>query len=213
MRVNIIFLDYQRHDFTQRVKDKNFNNAGYPFDHVVIDLHGVSAALNTGIQLSKDYDAVVLMANDILMPDNWLFRMVEAAMAIPQTGMVAVHCVEQIGEVSTVNGINVHVQPKVFGNCLIPFTAIRQIGYFNPDYDPYGMQDSDYCYRLNCTGHLNYYLHNMKADHIGHDVGDGSDYRAMKDEGLSAVDEKWRKWTGHYQDTGDFSINIPEWPE
>ena len=211
MKVNVIFLDYDRHQFTEEVKRKNFSNAGRPFDHVVIDMQGISAAINKGIQLSKGYDAVVTMANDILMPDNWLARMVEAAKAIPNTGMCGIHCVEGLGDVTELNGVKIHPNYTAFGNVLIPFVAINQIGYFNTDYDPYGMQDADYAYRLNNTGYINYYLHGMKSEHLGHDVGQPSDYRRMKDEGLSSAGAKWEKWTGHYQETGDFTINQKEW--
>ena len=213
MKINVIFLDYERHDYTDRVKSRNFSNAGHPFDHVTIDMKGISAAINKGIQMSKGYDAVVTMANDILMPDNWLLEMVKAATAIPMTGMAGIHCVEGIEEMTEINGVKVHVNYTAFGNVLIPMTAINIIGYFNPDYDPYGMQDADYAYRLNNTGHVNYYLHGLRSEHIGHDVGNGTAYRAMKDEGLSRAGDVWAAATKKYEETGDYSINIPEWPE
>lgn len=213
MKVNVIFLDYDRHQFTKEVMDKNFSNAGHDFSSTIIDMKGISAAINKGIQLSKGCDAVVTMANDILMPDNWLAKMVEAAKAIPNTGMCGIHCVEGLGDFKEINGVKVHPNYTAFGNVLIPFSAINQIGYFNPDYDPYGMQDADYAYRLNNTGHINYYLHGMKSIHLGHDVGQPSDYRRMKDEGLSAAGEKWSRWTKQYEESKDYTINIPEWPE
>lgn len=213
MKVQVIFLDYLRHNFTERVKGQNFNNAGHPFDFTVIDMQGISAAINKGIQQSRNYDAVVTMANDILMPDNWLLRMVEAATAIPNTGMAGIHCVEGCGNIETVNGVNIHKIYTAFGNVLIPMRAIDTIGFFNLDYDPYGMQDADFAYRLNNTGHINYYLAGMKSEHIGHDVGDGSEYRLMKDNGLAVAGDKWAKWTKQYEETNDYSINIPEWPQ
>lgn len=213
MKVNVIFLDYERHQFTEKVKQINFSNAGHPFNLVEIDMKGISEAINKGIQLSKGYDAVVTMANDILMPDNWLLEMVKAATAIPMTGMAGIHCVEGIEEMTVINGVKVHVNFTAFGNVLIPMMAINTIGFFNTDYDPYGMQDADYAYRLNNTGHVNYYLHGMKSEHIGHDVGNGTEYRKMKDDGLKMCDEKWRHWTKKYQEENDYSINIPEWPQ
>ncbi len=74
MLVNIIFLDYERHDFTQQVKNHNFSNAGYDFSFTQVGMKGISRALNYGISRSKAFDAIVTMANDILMPDNWLLR-------------------------------------------------------------------------------------------------------------------------------------------
>lgn len=212
MKVNVIFLDYHRHDYTGRVKDSNFNNAGYPFDHVVIDMKGISAALNAGIRQSLHYDAVVTMANDIMMPDGWLSAMVQAAEAIPNTGMAGVHTVEAFPPSEIINGVRVHPNYTAFGNVLIPISAIRKVGYFNEDYDPYGMQDADYAHRLINTGHINYYVNDLHADHIGADTGTATPYRQMKDEGLALAGEKWEKWTKHYEETGNYIIDLKDWP-
>lgn len=213
MNVQIIFLNYHRKEYAERVKANNLNNAGYPFSIIEVDKKGISAAFNYGLQMSKEFDAVVFMANDILMPDNWLFRMVEAAKAIPNTGTVGIHCVEGISEKQeTINGVNIRRTYTAFGNVLHPMNAVRQIGYYNPDYDPYGMQDADYAYRLNNSGYINYYLDGLKAEHIGHDVGNGTEYRKMKDEGLAAAGEKWAKWTKHYEETKNYTIDLNDWP-
>lgn len=211
MKVNVLFLDYQRHDFTERVKSVNFNNAGYTFDSVTIDMKGIAAALNAGIRQSLNYDAIVTMANDILMPDNWLLQMVTASEAIPNTGMCGIHVVEGINEMQVINGIPVHIQDASFGNVLIPMSAIKKIGYFNEAYDPYGMQDSDYGFRLKQTGHINYYLNGIRAEHIGHDVGQDTPYRKMKDEGLSKCDVIWLEETKRYMETNDYTIFLNEY--
>lgn len=210
MKVKVIFLDYDRHQFTDQVKQRNFNNAGYPFDYIVVDMKGISAALNKGIQASRQYDAVVTMANDILMPDNWLLHMVTAAKAIPNTGMCGIHCVEGLEPMTEINGQKVHVNFTAFGNVLIPMTAINRVGFFNTDFDPYSMNDADYAYRLNNTGHVNYYLHGLKSEHLGHDVGQPTDYRRMKDEGLDRSGEVWERWTKYYEDSGNYTINMEQ---
>lgn len=212
MNINIILLDYHRHQFTEQVKQRNFNNAGHPFDYTVIDMCGIAAALNAGIKQSLHYDAVVTMANDILMPDNWLKAMVLAAVSIPNTGMCGIHCVEGLGDTETINGVTVHPSYTSFGNVLIPMEAIRKVGMFNEDYDPYGMQDADFALRLNNSGFVNYYLHGLKSEHIGHDVGQPSDYRRMKDEGLSVSGAKWEYWNKHYAENG-YTLNMGEWPK
>ncbi len=213
MIVNVIFLDYLRHDFTERVRAQNLSNAGYPFGLTVINRKGIAAAINQGIQMSEGCNAIVTMANDILMPDNWLKEMVNAANLIPNTGMCGIHCVEGLGNTETINGVTVHPSFTAFGNVLIPMSVIRKVGYFNEDYDPYGMQDADFAYRLNKTGHINYYLHGMKSEHIGHDVGLQNDYRRMKDEGLAAAGDKWDKWTKYYDETENYIIDLKEWPD
>lgn len=206
LNINIIFLDYDRHEYTQRVKDVNFNNAGYPFEYVVVDMQGISKAINHGIFQSRTYDAIVTMANDILMPNDWLKRMVQAMITILDSGMIGIHTVENINEPVTINGLQVHIQEAVFGNVLIPMRAIDKIGYFNEAYDPYGMQDRDYSYRLQQTGHLNYYLNGLRAEHIGHDVGQDTPYRKMKDEGLSKCDYLWARETAKYQEQSNYTI-------
>jgi hypothetical protein len=211
MNVQIILLDYDRHDYTQRVKDVNFNNAGYPFDFTIVDMKGISKAINYGIFQSRTYDAVVTMANDILMPNSWLERMVQAMITIPNSGMIGIHTVESISEPTTINGLQVHIQEAAFGNVLIPMKAIDKIGYFNESYDPYGMQDRDYSYRLQMTGHLNYYISGLRAEHIGHDVGQDTPYRKMKDEGLSKCDYLWSRETGKYQEENNYTIYQTEW--
>jgi glycosyltransferase involved in cell wall biosynthesis len=211
MNINVILLDYDRHDYTQRVKDVNFNNAGYPFDFTIVDMKGISKAINYGIFQSRTYDAVVTMANDILMPNSWLERMVQAMITIPNSGMIGIHTVESISEPTTINGLQVHIQEAAFGNVLIPMKAIDKIGYFNEAYDPYGMQDRDYSYRLQMTGHLNYYLSGLRAEHIGHDVGQDTPYRRMKDEGLSKCDYLWARETGKYQEENNYTIYQTEW--
>lgn len=208
MKVSIIFLDYMRHDYTERVKAQNFGNAGYDFSLVTVDRKGIAAALNEGIEKSGGHDAVVTMANDILMPPGWLAAMIQAAKAIPETGMAGIHCVEGLESPEPVlmGGVLVHPNFTAFGNALIPFAAIDKIGYFNEEYDPYSTQDSDYAHRLNRTGHINYYLHGLKSEHIGHDVGAGTEYRNMKDESMASGAAKYSKWTGHYDSTGNFYL-------
>jgi hypothetical protein len=89
--------------------------------------------------------------------------------------------------------------------------AIDKIGYFNEAYDPYGMQDRDYSYRLQMTGHFNYYLIGLTAEHIGHDVGQDTPYRRMKDEGLSKCDYLWARETGKYHEQNNYTIYQSEY--
>lgn len=208
MTISLIFLDYLRHDYSQRVKDKNFNNAGYPFELITIDKKGIAAAFNEGLKQATG-DAVVFMANDILMPDNWLAEMVRYATGVPNTGLVGIYTVESLTPMQNHNGFNIHPVHTPFGNMLVPMEVVNKVGGYNEDYDPYGMQDSDYGERVKLAGYLNYYLPNMQAEHIGHDVGSQSEYRKMKDEGLSKAAEKWQRWTTYYKETGN--INIPLW--
>ena len=210
MRVSIILLDYSRHDYTQKVKSVNLPNAGYPYNLVEVNRKGIAAAFNEGILKSLDYDAVVFMANDILLPINWLKEMVEHAQAIPETGTVGIHTVQYSTDPKIINGKCVNVVDVAFGDVLIPMPVIKKIGGYNTDLDPYSIQDLEFAFRATKNGYIHYYINGLQAEHIGHDVGQKSDYRLMKDEGLKMVDEKWQKWQKIYAESGNYSIPLIE---
>jgi len=203
MKILIIFLDYLRHDFTKQSL-RAIANAGYPFDLITIDKLGIATATNDGFDFAKKngYDAIVYGANDIQLPDDWLRHMVHYAQTIPNTGMCGIHCVEGLADQIEMNGIMIHPTYTAFANVLIPMKVIEEIGYMNEDYDPYGMQDADYALRLNNSKYINYYIPNLKQEHIGHDVGNETEYRKMKDEGLALADEKWQYWEKYYKENG-----------
>lgn len=203
MKVAVVFLDYQRHDHTQRALE-SMHNAGYPFDLFTIDMKGIAAALNEGLEKAWNYDAMVKFDNDIVMPNGWLKQMVNYASTIPNTGSCGIHCVEGTGSPEHVNGLAINRIPTAFGNVLIPAKAFREAGYFSKEYDPYGMQDSDYAYRLSKLGFIHYYIPGMTSTHIGHDVGQNTEYRKMKDEGLSKSQDIWDKLTAWYDSTNNY---------
>ena len=207
----IIFLDYARHEFTKQTIAHNLHNAGHDFAFIYIDQVGIAAAINAGIEKARAYnaDAIVTMANDILMPFDWLRKMVDHASAIPHTGMCGIHTVEGAGDPVTINGVTVNQSFTAFGNVLIPLKVIDEVGGFNTEYDPYGMQDADFAYRCHLANKVNYYIPGMKADHIGADVGSNTEYRKMKDEGLSKAMAIWERNKLIY-DAPEYTINQKE---
>lgn len=207
MKVAILFLDYQRHQYSEAAL-QSIAKSGYPFDLFTINRKGIAAALNDGIDKTRQYDAVVFCANDIQMPENWLSEMVRYAEQIPESGMIGFHTVEHLPEMTFVNGLPIHQIFTAFGNVMMPRKAIDTIGYYNEAHDPYGMQDADYAYRLNKTGFINYYIPNLKAIHIGNDVGEKSDYRLMKDEGLAKAGEIYKKYCDKYYSENNYSIFV-----
>lgn len=205
MKVAIVLLDYLRHTFTEQAI-QSFHRGNYPFDLFRIDRLGIAAALNEGIDKTRDYDAVAFCGNDIQMPDNWLLIAVEHIQAIPETGMCGIYCVENLPKTEVINGIEVHPTWATFGNVIIPRKAIDSVGYFNEAYDPYGMQDSDYGLRLTQLGFKSYYIKGLQSSHLGHDVGEQTEYRKMKDEGLNKAGEIWSRYTKLYEDSNNYTI-------
>lgn len=206
MNVLVAILDYGRDKFTHQVIKHNHAISGKEYVGMFVQEHGISKAINTAFASSKHYDGVFIMANDILMPEGWLAMAVDAAKRIPHSGVIALHCVEKKHDPAFINDVLVYPGEVVFGNALYPKRLIESVGHMNEDYDPYGMQDSDYCHRAWNNGFINYYLDIPTSEHIGHDVGEDSDYRRMKDKGLMSCGDKWMKWTHKYKMTENYSI-------
>jgi glycosyltransferase involved in cell wall biosynthesis len=216
MKVAILLLTQNRHDLTQRVINQNFFNSGYDADCFLIDngsdthenygyqfagydlskeKRGIAAGVNAGLRMTENYDAVCLLANDILLPQNWLANSVLFSKRIEHTGIIGIHCVEALPPLED----GVHKTHTPFGDNFITRELIDAIGGYNTEYDPYGMQDSDYAARALIAGFTNYYLPDMRSEHIGHDVGNGTDYRRMKDESFAKAKEIWDKNQDKYQ--------------
>ena len=73
------------------------------------------------------------------------------------------------------------------------------------------MQDSDYGLRLNQLGFKSYYIKGLQSQHIGHDVGEQTDYRKMKDEGLNKAGEIWSEYTKLYEESNNYTIFYDEY--
>ena len=209
MKAAIVLLDYLRHEHTAQAV-ASFPSGNYPYDMFTIDKKGIAAALNEGIRKTKDYEIVAFCGNDIVMPNNWLLMAVEHIQAIPETGMCGIYCVEALPKTEVINGIEVHPTWATFGNVIIPRNAIDTVGYFNEAYDPYGMQDSDYGLRLTQLGFKSYYIKGLQSSHIGHDVGEQTDYRKMKDEGLNKAGAIWEYYNKLYTETNNYTIFYDE---
>lgn len=177
----------------------------YPFAQVrsFPENVGIASAINAGMELADGYDAIVTLANDILMPPNWLAKMIEYAEKIEKSGMIGIHCVESLPPITA---LGVHEIFTPFGNVMIPRAALDAAGKFNTDYDPYGMQDADYAYRLNKLGFVSYYLPGLTSEHIGADMGQESEYRAMKNAGLEKAGAVWTEATARYDSTGIYKL-------
>jgi GT2 family glycosyltransferase len=228
MNVACIFITCNRLDYTLQCIRQNFFNAEVNADVILIDNgsgpinfktildaypfttynrsqtnQGIAAAINKGLSMTKLYDGVVLMANDILMPQGWLKEMLYWAEKIPRSGMVGIHCVESVQPLSEKG---VHETWCPFGNVLITRQAITEAGGFSPKYGLYGMDDSDFGYRTTQLGFKNYYIPNLKAEHIGHDMGEDSAYRKAKDESLAKAGQIYADNVAEYDRTGNYFV-------
>ena len=219
MNIAVILLTQNRADLTKKVIDQNFKNSGYNADCFLIDTgseeesfieieqyynwkfcywslykRGIAAGVNVGFSLTTEYDGVCILANDILLPENWLSNWVMFSKRVSKTGIIGIHCVEDLPPLPD----GVHKVHTPFGNNFITRELIDTIGGYNTEYDPYGMQDRDYAERATIAGFTNYYLPDLRSEHIGHDVGNNTEYRRMKDESLARAQAVWEKYQPIY---------------
>lgn len=221
MKVAVILLTLGRNNLTKQVIKQNFYNSGYDADCILVDngstqdewielfemykwhyatthnkKRGIADGFNQGLRLTKDYDAVCLLANDILMPTDWLSNWIMFSQRVSKTGIIGIHCVESLPPLED----GIHKVHTPFGNNFITRELIDTIGGYNTEFDPYGMQDRDYAERAILAGFTNYYLPNMRSEHIGHDVGNGTEYRKAKDESLQKAQKVWEKYQPIYHE-------------
>jgi GT2 family glycosyltransferase len=166
--------------------ESNLRRAGIEYKHFNINREGISNALNDGLDLAiiDEYDYVGFLANDILEPDNWLAKKLEALQTYPFAGIVA----SSLGEVR--RGIS---NEHIISNWLIDIKLVKEIGYFNEAMFPYGPIDLDYCERAHIANFNTYYVMNCMAEHIGSHAS-GDEYGYNKAELLQ------KNWASHEQD-------------
>lgn len=184
MKILICSLIYG--DRPTTIIGSNLGRTGHPYDHAIINREGISNALNDGLDLAliDNYDYVGFLANDILEPDNWLAKKVNALQTYPFAGIVASSLGEEKRAIKS---------EHIISNWLMDMKVVNEIGYFNEAMFPYGPIDLDYCERANIANFNTYYVMNCMAEHIGsHATGD--EYGWNKAEILT------KNWAAHEHD-------------
>ena len=212
MKVNILLLTIDRLDHTRTYVGEALKNAGHPYQlcvtdngskverevidlvrswkpalHIINDTNkGTAQSLN---RMIREYpaEAYVFIGNDIQMPHGWLKTLVEYADAIPQSGVVGIDWRGLEYPKEVINGKTIKVTTNTFGTMFVTQSTRDKVGEFCEDYGPYGLWDSDYSLRCTAAGLRNYYVDGLTTTHQGHDVGQDSEYRRMKDASLKAA--------------------------
>jgi len=219
-------ITIDRKAIVKQTLEKILNNAGTEFELLVADngstdgvieyikslnpavhlIHeenkGVAYSLNELIKRSNG-DFICHIGNDIEMTDNWLKTMLECQLAIPQTGVCAVHTVQELPHLQMVNNKEVHLRQYVFGPKMYRKELVKDLAY--KEFSKYGLEDSDLSLRFYYQGLYNYYVPDVKGTHVGHDVESDSEYRKMKWEELKKAQVGYDKSIKEYQ-SNDQSI-------
>ena len=179
MRILVAFLNYQHGKYATEVLRATAEKAGYPFDYLEINEQGIAHAINHGLKAAfkhNNYDACMIMANDILESPDWLKVRIEK---LKEYGT-------SLGLVSAQIGIapNRDIETTIIGNWLIPQHTFEAVGYFNTYYDQigYGPIDLDYCQRVHLAKLRTIYARGIAAKHL--DNGDDA-YGFSKKQALN----------------------------
>lgn len=142
---------------------------------------GIAIARNQALSLAtKTWLATI--DNDILVPEGWLGEAIDIMTKNPQYGMIGVNMEGVRYGLVTLNGKAFQSKPQ--GNlgtaCAVFSRKLHQmIGFFNTEYEFYGMEDSDYGWRARVAG---FKLGYIKEDgkHLGEGENDRGEYREFK---------------------------------
>jgi len=213
MRASLLMLTWERFEITQRVLTRNLARTSIDYELLVCDQgskdkrviemvdsflpnyfrknsknEGCGKAFNQ-LFLRCTGDYIVLLGNDIELPEKWLEIAIGYLDLIPNSGLASFNWGHDgVPPVSTKFGIKAHHLNghlnRCFGVTVFRRELIRQIGLFHEGFGPYGLEDSDLNERANMAGFNSFYVPNMMSEHLVHDVGENSDYRRMKDESM-----------------------------
>lgn len=212
MKVSILALTLNRYDIMIQALETSLQNAGHEYELIITDNgssdqrviewaisknpvyfrqnstnEGNPKSLNQ-MYLRATGDFIVTLANDIVMPPNWLSTMVEYANKVPYCGLVGIHCVASKPPLTEYEGVKAHFinakMNRVFSNIGFKREVVNKVGFYSEEFHPYGLADSDFCQRVTMAGFMSFYLPNLSSQHIGHDVGNKDEYRLMKDNYL-----------------------------
>ena len=207
-KVNVIYLNYLNKDYAGKPFQTIKMQQDVDIEILEINQIGFSKAINIGMKHyfeENNADHVIVCSNDIELPQGAFRRMMDNFVAIPETGLIGIHCVQSLPPMDMKNGQQIHPSYSVFGTLLISRAVYEKVGYWNEEQDPYGINDADYFYRIKLAGLYNYYIHGFQANHLREDVGDGSEYRKMKDDGLAKANATLDRWLPIY-DAGNYYL-------
>jgi GT2 family glycosyltransferase len=144
---------------------------------------GVSAGFNKLFRVATG-DFIVTIGNDITLTQNWLKDLIYYNGKIKNSGVSAIYCLLDKGLYNKNLDVFMPNNGLVYGVALWNRNLLNKIGGFDESLKGYGCEDSQYCFRANKTGHINYYIPKQFSVHLGVDFNTESTYRKQKDEDL-----------------------------
>jgi GT2 family glycosyltransferase len=144
---------------------------------------GVSAGFNKLFKLATG-DYIVTLGNDITVTQNWLKDLIFYNENVKNSGVSGIYCLLDKGIYNKDLKVFMPNSGLIYGVALWNRNLLNKIGGFDESLKGYGCEDSQFCFRSNKTGHINYYVPNHYSVHLGVDFNEDNEYRKKKDADL-----------------------------
>jgi O-antigen biosynthesis protein len=221
-KVVVMMVTYNRLELTKQTIDALLPSTKYPFDLVIVDngskdgtveylqqlsipnLHlnllvenkGIAVGRNIALKMADDLKAVYYCTidNDVKLPQNWL----EDCLGIIKANKnysIGVNFEPSPYPLVTKNGWTFQHKPAGnLGTALTVFSKQlhQMIGFFNTEYNKYGLEDSDFFMRARVAGFQLGYLSEMGI-HLGADENDTGEYRKFKTQQHDSLVHQFRE--------------------
>lgn len=232
--VSVLLCTIDRFDMMRECVGRAVETAGAPFELLTVDNGSVdlrvpeyTAALNpvfhrvnpmnmgyarmmNQMMLRANGEYICVIDNDLLMPEDWLRKLVDAARALPGGGISGYHCVGPCGDIEVHNGVSIRVQEALHGCKFFHRRMLSRVGFYSEAFHPYGHEDVEYNQRSLMAGYFNYYLAGDTIVHKGDDVAEHTTYREMKWAAMrDTTDRVLAERLKYLTDTGDYYVAPP----
>jgi len=151
---------------------------------------GVAGGRNSGLKVASG-DYLMLIDDDILVPQNYDKHFIEACDKIPRLGVTGVNVEKRNYPIVSMNGVEVRAKKgNLGGGCLcLSRKVFDKVGYFSPDF-VYGGEDRDLYVRLRILKLISAYIV-PKGKHI--DKRENKQYEAIKRYSHSRKSDAFKK--------------------
>ena len=201
---NIVFVDNNSSDDTIDFLDKYIKDK----DNAVLlanrENMGIAIGRNQALKMTHEHFPATrwfcTIDNDVELPEKWLMEAIEILEYNKNYGAIGVNMEGVEYPLVTKNGKRFQHKPK--GNLgtaamVISKAAHNMVGYFNTEYNRYGLEDADYGMRLRVAGFNLGYIEKMGI-HIGGDEKSTDPYRQWKTQQHDSLVHKFNANCGAY---------------
>lgn len=228
-QVSIIMVTCNRRVFSQKAIEAVLTNTFYqPHQFIIVDngsqdgtreyIHqieplfpevlflscsrnlGRGKGTNLGLQLAEG-EYLVILDDDLVLPEEWLKKMVKALKTVPQVGWLSTNLKEEgvLEEsidnpyVQTFDGIKIETPPGVGGWCIAMKKSVyEKLGALQED-RYYGGIDKEYYQQAINQGLLVGYVQDIVGEHLGGSRREMKYYPEYREYKMEVHHERWFK--------------------